>query len=107
MLSFFEVSSSPLQKLHTYQNLHELMQLSDDNDQLENDFKERADELRSKYLENVSNIVLKSEKEVEEAKAAINGLDEKVRSRIFSCFCLLIFSYFNRLCKVFLSPFIE
>ena len=92
---FFVVISSPLQKLHTYQNLHEIMQLSDNNDQLQNDFKERADELRSKYLENVSSIVLKSEKEFEEVKATINGLDKKVRSRIFLAFVCFFFSYFN------------
>ena len=71
------------------------MQLSDNNDQLQNDFKERADELRSKYLENVSSIVLKSEKEFEEVKATINGLDKKVRSRIFLAFVCFFFSYFN------------
>ena len=70
------------------------MQLSDDKDQLENDFKERADELRSKYLENVSNIVLKSEEEFEEVKASINGFNEKVRRHIFSCFCWLFLFYF-------------
>ena len=90
----FVVISFPLQKLHTYQNLHEIMQLSDNNDQLQNDFKERADELRSKYLENVSNIVLKSEKELEEVKATINGLDKKVRSHIFLAFVCFFFSYF-------------
>lgn len=74
------------------------MQLSDDKDQLENDFKERADELRSKYLENVSNIVLKSEEEFEEVKASINGFNEKVRRHIFSCFCWLFLFYFNELC---------
>ena len=69
------------------------MQLSDNNDQLQNDFKERADELRSKYLENVSNIVLKSEKEFEEVKAAINGLDKTVRSHIFLVFVCFFFLF--------------